>query len=87
MVCLFSISGELQRLAGNSGDHLIQPPCSKLGQLKQLAQDCGQLGSEHLQGWLKRVCNFSTQPIECAVTLTAKTFISYVAVQSADILW
>lgn len=50
MVCLFSISGELQRLAGNSGDHLIQPSCSKLGQLKQLAQDCGQLGSEHLQG-------------------------------------
>lgn len=33
-----------------SGDHLIQPPCSKESKLEQVAQDHVQLGLEYLQG-------------------------------------
>lgn len=36
------------RLDGNSGDHLVQSPCSKQGQLELVSQGCLQ---SSLQGW------------------------------------
>lgn len=37
------------RLEGISGDLLVQAPCSKHGQQKQIAQGCVPLGFEYLQ--------------------------------------
>lgn len=39
------------KLAGTSGDHLIQHSCSWKAQPEQMDQDCVQLDSGHLQGW------------------------------------
>lgn len=41
-------------------------PCSKQGQLQQLAQDCVQVGFEYLQGW--------SNLLQCVITLTVKKF-------------
>lgn len=39
---------EKLRLEGISEDHLIQPPCSEQDLLKQVAQDCVELGFEYV---------------------------------------
>lgn len=41
----------LQNHRRTSADHLVQPSCSKEGQLEQVRHGCIQLGFEHLQGW------------------------------------
>lgn len=43
-----SVKGK-KRLEGFSGAHLLQPLCSKQGQLEQFAQNCIELGLEYLQ--------------------------------------
>lgn len=42
------ITEQLQ-LEGNSGDFVVQCPCSKQGELKEVAQACIELGAEYLQ--------------------------------------
>lgn len=48
-------------LEGTSGNHPVQPPCSKQDQPEQAAQDCAWSGFEHLPGW--RLHNLSRQPV------------------------
>jgi len=53
-----SVISEVERHYGN---HKVQPPCSKWGQLQQVAQAYVQSYFEHLQEW--RLFNLSEQPI------------------------
>jgi len=56
-------TAEWVMLEGTSEDHLVHHhlPCSKQGQLLQVAQDHDQLGFDCLQGW--RLHNLSGQPV------------------------
>jgi len=63
---------EWLRLEGTSGDHLIWCPCSKQGQLEQVAQSHVQLGFEYLQGW--GLHNISQQPFPVSEHLHSLIF-------------
>lgn len=64
------------KLAGTSGDNLVQLPCSEPGQLEQVAQDCVLSGSDYLRGW--RSYNFSGQPVPLFYQPQRKKVSSYV---------
>lgn len=50
-IYLCMVITEQLQLEENSGDFVVQSPCSKQGELKEVAQACVELGAEYLQRW------------------------------------
>lgn len=62
---------ELLRLQWNSWDHLVQPPCGKVGLLELVSQNCVQSGFQYINREFTTLDNV----FQCLITLTGNFFI------------